>query len=100
IGFPGSTGRALEKSRRGGSKVKLLESGVVGMVHMTPPIKSTAAAAAAMIRTSIDRTRASQFFAAMDYFFSDFSIFAQVSRSVTVRLNKSESGFESRSTQK
>lgn len=35
-----------------------------------------------------------------DYFSSDFSIFAQLSRSVTVRLKTGLPGVESRSTQK
>src|SRR5947209_3140521 len=91
---------APEKSRRGRSNVKLFESGVVGIVHITPPINNRAAPAAAINRTSIFRMPANQFFAAMDYFFRDFSILAHVSRRVTVRLNTRASGLESRSTQK
>src|SRR5438093_13091103 len=90
---------APEKSRRGGSNVKLFESGVVGIVHITPPINNRAAPAAAINRTSIVRMPANQFFAALYYFFRDFSIFAHVSRRVTVRLNTRAPVLESRPRQ-
>ena len=43
--------------------MKLFESGVVGIVHITPPISSSAAPAAAIKRISIVRMPANQFFA-------------------------------------
>src|SRR5262245_39622059 len=101
---PTSIGRASDMSRRVLSNVKLLEFGVVGTTHMTPIISIRVAAMAASSRISKARTRLNHESEAMlgsaTYFFKDFSIFAHVSRSVTVRLNTRAFGFESKSIQK
>src|SRR5436305_7576898 len=100
MGWLISMGLALSRLRRALSNLNSLDSGVVGSVHITPKINSNAAPAEAHTRTSTLRMRASKDVAAIAYFFSDFSIFAQVSRNVTVRLKTRASGLESRSTQK
>src|SRR6185369_17711666 len=99
-GVSNSIGTASCIPRRVESKVKLFEVGVVGTTHMTPPIRRIVAAIEAHTRISSARKRLYHVSKPMDYFFNVFSIFAQVSFSVTVRLKTRASGFESRSTQK
>src|SRR5688572_16754833 len=99
-GVSSRMGSALEASRRAVSNVKLLEVGVVGTTHITPPTSNTVAMMAAQTRMSSLTKRSNQDSPAMVHFFNVFSIFAHVSRSVTVRLNTRASGLESGSTQK
>ena len=68
------------------------------MVHMTPAMSSNDAPIEAQIRMSHERIRSNH--DTMTYFFKDFSIFAQVSLRVTVRLTTIFSFVVSGSTQK
>src|SRR6516165_1664466 len=90
--------RALATSRRFVSNVKFVASGVNGTVHITPVISSNEAPIEAQIRMSHERIRSNH--DTMTYFFKVFSIFAHVSRSVTVRLKTSCAEVVSGSTQK